>query len=46
MSDDDISLEVCLFSDKIFGVEPTSILPEIKRIDNGSVSEIIYQYYC
>jgi hypothetical protein len=43
MSDGDIYLEVCLFADKIFGVEPDSILLEIKRVDNVWVSEIIYQ---
>lgn len=43
MSDAGIKLEVCLFAVKVFGVEPTSLLPEIKRVGNGWISEIGYQ---
>lgn len=43
MSDAGIHLEVCLFAVKVFGVEPASILPEIKRVGNGWISEIGYQ---
>jgi intracellular sulfur oxidation DsrE/DsrF family protein len=40
MSNDDIHFEVCLFTAKVFGVEPASILPESKRVDNGWISKI------
>ena len=43
MADAGIHLEVCLFAVKVFGVEPALLLPEIKRVDNGWISEIGYQ---
>jgi len=43
MSKAGIRVEVCLFAVKVFGVEPASILPEIKRVGNGWISEIGYQ---
>ena len=43
MSKAGIRVEACLFAAKVFGVEPASILPEIKRVGNGWISEIGYQ---
>jgi len=38
-----IRVEACLFAAKVFGVEPSTILPEIERVGNGWISEIGYQ---
>ena len=35
MSKAGIRVEVCLFAVKVFGVEPTSILPEIEQVGKG-----------
>jgi intracellular sulfur oxidation DsrE/DsrF family protein len=43
MSKDGIKLEICLFAAKVFGVDPASVLPEIKRVGNGWISLIGYQ---
>lgn len=43
MSKDGIKLEVCDFAAKVFGVDPASILPEIKHVPNGWISLIGYQ---
>ena len=43
MSKDGVDLEVCLFAAKVFGVDPDSILPGIKKVDNGWISSIGYQ---
>jgi intracellular sulfur oxidation DsrE/DsrF family protein len=43
MAKDGIKLEVCDFAVKVFGVDPASILPEIKHVPNGWVSLIGYQ---
>ena len=43
MAKDGIKLEVCVFAVKVFGVDPASILPEIKHVPNGWVSLIGYQ---
>jgi intracellular sulfur oxidation DsrE/DsrF family protein len=43
MSRDGIRLEVCLVAAKAFHVDPASILPEIKRSENGFISLIGYQ---
>jgi len=43
MSKDGIELEVCLFAAKLLGVDPASILPGIKQVGNGWISEIGYQ---
>jgi intracellular sulfur oxidation DsrE/DsrF family protein len=43
MAKDRIKLEICDFASKVFGVDPASILPEIKHVPNGWVSVIGYQ---
>ena len=43
MSKAGVRVEACLFAAKLLGVEPKSILPEIKRVGNGWISEIGYQ---
>jgi intracellular sulfur oxidation DsrE/DsrF family protein len=43
MSKDGINLEACLVAAKAFGVDPASILPEIKHVGNGWISSIGYQ---
>ena len=43
MAKDGIKLEVCDFAVKAFGVDPASILPEIKHVPNGWITLIGYQ---
>lgn len=43
MAEDGIKIEICKFAAKLFGVEPATILPEIKQIENGWISLIGYQ---
>ena len=43
MAKDGIKLEVCDFAANVFGVNPASILPEIKHVPNGWISLIGYQ---
>ena len=43
MSKAGIKFEICLIAVKAFGVEPSSILPEIKQVGNGWISLIGYQ---
>lgn len=43
MSKDGILLEICLVAAKVMGVDPASVLPEIKGVPNGWISEIGYQ---
>jgi len=43
MSKDGIKFELCLVAAKVLKVDPASILPEIKRVGNGWISEIGYQ---
>ena len=43
MSKDGVKLEICLFAAEVFGVDPASVLPEIKRVGNGWISLIGYQ---
>ncbi len=43
MSKDGIKLELCGVAAKSFDVEPASVLPEIKVVGNGWISEIGYQ---
>jgi uncharacterized protein len=43
MTKDGIKLEICLIAVKVFGVEPSSILPEIKQVGNGWISLIGYE---
>jgi intracellular sulfur oxidation DsrE/DsrF family protein len=40
MAKDGINFEICLIAMKILGVEPSSILPEIKQVGNGWISLI------
>ena len=43
MAKSGIRLEICLFAAKLFGIEPGSVLPEIKQVGNGWISLIGYQ---
>jgi intracellular sulfur oxidation DsrE/DsrF family protein len=43
MAKDGLRVEICLFAAKVFGVDPASILPEIKKVENGWISVIGYQ---
>ena len=43
MSKDGIKLEICLVAARVLNVDPASVLPEIKRVENGWVAEIGYQ---
>ncbi len=43
MAKDGIKFEICLFAVKILGVDPSTILPEIKQVGNGWISLIGYQ---
>lgn len=43
MSKDGIKLEVCGVALKVFNVDPASVLPEIKKVENGFITEIGYQ---
>jgi intracellular sulfur oxidation DsrE/DsrF family protein len=43
MAKDGIKLEICLVAAKVFGVDPATVLPEIKGVPNGWISEIGYQ---
>jgi len=43
MAKDGIKLEICLIAVKVFGIEPTSLLPEIKQVGNGWISLIGYE---
>jgi intracellular sulfur oxidation DsrE/DsrF family protein len=43
MSKDGIGFEICLVAAKAFNVDPASVLPEIRRVPNGWISEIAYQ---
>jgi len=43
MSKEGIKLEICLIAAQVFGVDPASVLPEIKHVGNGWVSLIGYQ---
>jgi intracellular sulfur oxidation DsrE/DsrF family protein len=43
MSKDGINLEICLVAAKLLNVDPVSVLPEIKRVENGWISMIGYQ---
>ena len=44
MAKDGIKFEICMVAVKILEVDSMSILPEIKKVDNGWISEIGYQY--
>jgi intracellular sulfur oxidation DsrE/DsrF family protein len=43
MAKDGIKLEICLFAANALGVDPASLLPEIKHVGNGWISLIGYQ---
>ena len=43
MAKDGIKFEICMVAVKILKVDPLAILPEIKKISNGWISEIGYQ---
>jgi uncharacterized protein len=43
MAKDGIKLEICLIAAKVFGVEPSSVLPEIKQVGYGWISLIGYE---
>lgn len=43
MDKDGIKLEVCGIALKVFKVDPASVLPEIKKMENGFIAEIGYQ---
>jgi intracellular sulfur oxidation DsrE/DsrF family protein len=43
MSKEGIRLEICMIAAKVFGVEASSILPEIRHVPNGWISLIGYQ---
>jgi len=43
MAKDGIQFEICLIAVKVAGVEPSSILPEIKQVGNGWISLIGYE---
>ena len=43
LSKDGVQFELCLFAAKVMGVDPATVLPEIKIVPNGWVSEISYQ---
>jgi len=43
MSKDGIRFEICLVAAKVFNVDPATVLPEIKHVENGWISLIGYQ---
>ena len=43
MSGDGVRFEICMLAANLFGVEPASILPEIKQVPNGFISLLAYQ---
>ena len=43
MAKDGVRFEICLIAAKYAGVDPSSILPEIKQVGNGWISLIGYQ---
>jgi uncharacterized protein len=43
MAKDGVKFEICLIAVQFAGVEPSSILPEIKQVGNGWISLIGYQ---
>lgn len=40
---DGVKMEVCMYAVKVMGVNPDTILPEIKKVENGWVSVSGYQ---
>lgn len=43
LSKDGVKFELCLIAAQVMGVDPASVLPEIKIVPNGWVSEVNYQ---
>jgi intracellular sulfur oxidation DsrE/DsrF family protein len=43
MSKDGIGLEICLIAARVFNVDPATVWPEIRRVENGWFSVIGYQ---
>ena len=43
MAQDGVKFEICLVAVKVLGVDPSSILPEIKKVGNGWISLIGYE---
>ncbi len=43
MAKDGIQMEICLFAVNLTGVDPDTLLPEIKQVDNGWISLIGFQ---
>jgi intracellular sulfur oxidation DsrE/DsrF family protein len=43
MAKDGIKLEICLFAARMFGVDPATVYPDIKQVENGVISLIGYQ---
>jgi len=43
MAREGIKLEICIFASELMGVDPSTILPEIKHVTNGWISVLGYQ---
>lgn len=43
MAREGFKLEICIYAARLLGVEPATILPEIKQVENGWISVIGYQ---
>ena len=43
MSREGVKFEICMLAANLFGVDPASILPEIKQVPNGFISLLAYQ---
>lgn len=43
MANEGIGLEICVFAAHVLGVDPATVLPEIKQVGNGWISLIGYQ---
>lgn len=43
LNKDGVKLEVCLYAARVMGVDPASILPEVRGVGNGFISVIGYQ---
>ena len=43
MSKEGVKFEICMLAANLFGVDPASILPEIKQVPNGFISLLVYQ---
>jgi intracellular sulfur oxidation DsrE/DsrF family protein len=43
MKKEGVTLEVCMYAVKVMGVDPTTLMPEVDRVDNGFVAIAGYQ---